>query len=78
MNAVMTVLGLSLRSLRFTPKRFKKVTGGASVGDHRLPSDILSGSIAGISTAHVRGLLLELRNPPRTFFLKFHVTVVSG
>jgi hypothetical protein len=31
----------------------RSVTGGAPVGDHRLPSGILPGLIAGISTWHL-------------------------
>jgi hypothetical protein len=54
MDAVITVPGLSRRSLRFTAKRLKKVADGQRSANYRLLSRILSGLIAGISTAHVR------------------------
>ncbi len=42
----------------------RSVTGGAPVGDHRLLSAILSGLIAGITTAHARGHDFALNRQP--------------
>jgi hypothetical protein len=54
MDAVITVLGLSRRSLRFTANRFMQLADGQRTTNQRLLSGILSGLIAGISAAHVR------------------------